>query len=113
MDTVAATHEPSTGMWNRPMGLNRRRDECEGPLGLRDLEAVAARLSIPIRYEKGDMRGGLCRLHGQWQIIMNADLPDDEKADLLADSLATIDLESVYVPPRVRAMLEERRSDRA
>ncbi|KPL05640.1 hypothetical protein AMJ85_11485 [candidate division BRC1 bacterium SM23_51] len=79
---------------------------------LRELEAVAARLSIPVRYERGEMHGGLCRVRGQWQVIINADLADEEKAEILAESLAQTDLESVYVPPRVRRLLDEVRNQR-
>lgn len=78
---------------------------------VRELEAVAARLAIPVRYEKGDLRGGLCKLHGQWQIILNADLTDEEKSEILAESLAPMNLDSVYVPPRIRQLLEEDRRD--
>lgn len=86
-----------------------RRDPASA---LRELEAVAARLSIPIRYEKGEMRGGLCRLHGCLQIIINETLADDEKVDVLAESLAQTDLDAVYVPPRVRQILEQARDQR-
>ncbi len=78
-------------------------------LVLGELETVAARLSIPIRYEKGEMCGGLCRLRDQWQIIINADLPEDEKAEVLAESLARTQLDGVYGPPRVRQALEQLR----
>lgn len=73
---------------------------------LRELETVAARLSIPVCYEKGEMRGGLCRLHGCPRVIINADLPPEEKADLLAESLAQTDLGDVYITPRVRRLIE-------
>jgi hypothetical protein len=80
---------------------------------LRELEAVAQRLSIPIRYERGEMRGGLCRLHGRLQIIVNTDLSEEDKADVLAESLAQTDLDTVYLPPRLRYDLEQRRNARA
>ena len=76
-----------------------------GSLG--ELEAVAARLSIPVRYERGEMRGGLCRIGGRWQIIINADLEDEEKREILMESLARTDLGSVYVPPRLRREIEQ------
>jgi len=89
----------------------KRQAARVGPApSLRELEAVVARLSIPIRYEKGEMRGGLCRLKGHLQIIINADLSDEEKADVLAESLAQTDLDAVYVPPRVRELLEQSRN---
>lgn len=86
-------------------GRTRTAKSCPASI-LRELEAVAARLSIPVRYEKGDMRGGLCRLRGCTQIIINADLPVDEKADLLAESLAQANLGDVYLTPRARRLIE-------
>jgi len=83
------------------------KEDLSSPL--RELQAVAARLSIPVRYEPGEMRGGLCRLHDRWQIIINDDLTEEEKADVLAESLAQMDVDTVYVPPRVREMLERAR----
>jgi len=88
----------------------RRMVKPADHLSLGDLEAVAGRLAIPIRYEKGEMRGGLCRLHGAWQIIINADLADEEKTDVLAESLSQVNLDAIYVPPRVRQLLEQARS---
>jgi hypothetical protein len=73
---------------------------------LRELEEVAARLAIPVRYEQGQMRGGLCRLGAAWQIIINADLAPEDKAELLAESLARTDFDRIYVAPRVRQILE-------
>ncbi|MCX8037062.1 MAG: hypothetical protein N3D11_08475 [Candidatus Sumerlaeia bacterium] len=77
------------------------------PIALSDLEGIAAKLAIPIRYEKGEMRGGLCRLRDRWQIIINAELNDEEKADVLAESLAQMNLDAVFIPPRIRQMLEQ------
>jgi len=88
----------------------RRTAKVDPTVPLRDLEGVAARLSIPVRYEKGDMRGGLCRLKEALQIIINADLSDEEKTDVLAESLAQTNLDAVYVPPRVRELLEQSRN---
>ncbi len=81
------------------------------PIALSDLEEIAAKLAIPIRYEKGEMRGGLCRLRDRWQIIINAELADEEKADVLAESLAQMDLDAVFIPPRIRQALEQVKAD--
>lgn len=93
------------------MGAGRRRArKASFAASLRELEAVAARLSIPVRYEKGEMQGGLCRLKHSWQIIINGDLADEEKAEILAHSLAQTNFDAVYVPPRVRQLLENART---
>jgi hypothetical protein len=93
-------------------GDTRERKPTARPT-LHDLENVAEGLAIPVHYEPGEMRGGLCRVRGERQIIINADLPADEKVDLLAESLAAVDLDAVYMAPRVRAFLERIRDERA
>lgn len=58
------------------------------------------------------MRGGLCRIGSSWQIIVNADLAEDEKAEVLAESLAELDLDDVYIAPRLRKRLEQMRDSK-
>jgi hypothetical protein len=91
----------------------RQATSCKPPSLLQGLEAVASRLAIPVRYERGEMRGGLCRLHGRLQIIINAALTEEEKSEILAESLGGTDLETVFVPPRVREWLEQVRHRRS
>jgi hypothetical protein len=87
--------------------------ENESRRELRQMEDLAEKLSIPVRYESGEMRGGLCRVGSNWQVILNRDLPLEEKVDLLAESLAQFDLDEVYVPPRLRRLLDEIRNQHA
>ena len=76
------------------------------------LEALAARLGIPVRYDvfdrrlsKGRSAGGLCRLRGQPIIVLDADLGPREHVSTLAQALATFDLDAIYLPPLVRATI--------
>lgn len=80
---------------------------------LRELEEVAARLSIPVEYQSGEMRGGLCRIGRSWRIIINRDLSLQEKIEILAESLAQVNLDSVYVAPRVRRYIGRMRNERS
>jgi hypothetical protein len=73
------------------------------------LEALAARLGVPIRYDvfdrglvKGRSCGGLCRLRGQPIIVLDATLDAREHIATLAHALATFDLDAIYLPPVVR-----------
>jgi hypothetical protein len=73
------------------------------------LEALAARLGIPVRYETMDRRisssGGLCRLRGQPIILVDESLGPRERASVLAEALGTFDLDGIYLPPAVRAAI--------
>jgi hypothetical protein len=74
------------------------------------LEALAARLGIPVRYEvidhalsQGRSSGGLCRLRGQPIILLDASLGPRERVAVLARALASFDLDGIYLPPLARA----------
>ena len=76
------------------------------------LEALAAKLGVPVRYDvfdrglsKNRLCGGLCRLRGQPIIVLDAGLGAPEHVATLARALATFDLDAIYLPPRVRATI--------
>jgi hypothetical protein len=74
---------------------------------LTDLETIALNLGIDIRYEKGDFEGGLCRLDDNRFIIINKTLSDKHKIRMLARELGTLDLESVYIIPALRQIIDQ------
>jgi hypothetical protein len=76
------------------------------------LEALAARLGIPVRHEamdraitRGRSRGGLCRLRDQPMILVDGSLDPTERVAILAEALAHFDLDGIYLPPEVRASI--------
>jgi len=78
------------------------------------LEQAAAQLGIKVRYETmtGDSAGagGLCKLRGEWTVIMDRKSAPSDRAALLLDALVGFDFESVFLPPQVREALTERRA---
>src|SRR5215831_14406467 len=78
------------------------------------LEQAAAHLGIRVRYETmtGDTAGGggLCKVKGQWCVIIDRKTPAAERAALLVDALAEFDTETIYLPPEVRDALAVRRA---
>ncbi len=77
---------------------------------LNQLEELAERLDIAVRYEttlEGFplSHGGLCRLKDQYVIIVNTDISTAEKARTLGRAIARFDLETIYVRPVLRAFL--------
>lgn len=78
---------------------------------LSQLEALAHRLGVEIRYEslegEGPLAGGgLCRLREKMFIIVNERFSAKEKVRTLAHSLKRFDLSNIYVKPALRDLLE-------
>jgi hypothetical protein len=72
-----------------------------------DLEALATVLAIEIRYEElEDGRGGLCRCRDRSYLILDRRLSVPERVRRLSRELARVGLEDVFVPPRLRELLE-------
>lgn len=74
---------------------------------LNQLETLSQNMAIDLRYEKGDFKGGLCRVNEQKILIINSKLPDDEKIKIFTNELSQMDLDNIYVVPAVREVLEE------
>jgi hypothetical protein len=80
------------------------------------LEQAASQLAVQVRYETmtGDASGsgGLCKIRGNWCVIMDRKTPPAERAATLIDALTGFDTDSVFLPPKVRETLAARRSER-
>lgn len=74
---------------------------------LKELEELATRSSIGIRYEKGDFEGGFCVLKTERLIVINKKLPAPKRASVLAQGLAEVGIEEVYLKPAVREFIED------
>jgi hypothetical protein len=78
------------------------------------LEQAATHLGVRVRYETmtGETAGGggLCKLKGQWCVLIDRRTPPAERAALLVEALAGFDTESIYLPPEVREALAARRA---
>ena len=78
------------------------------------LEQAAAHVNVRVRYEAmtGDSSGagGLCKIHGQWTVIIDRKSPASDRAALLLEALSGFDFDGVYLAPEVRDALAERRA---
>lgn len=77
---------------------------------LEHLEKLTQNLSIEYRYEKGDFKGGLCRVNDVQILIINSKLTEEEKIKIFAHELSQLDLDNVYVLPAIREIIDEERS---
>jgi hypothetical protein len=80
---------------------------------LDELTRAAERAGIRVRIEPFDPnlsdvkrpRGGLCTLRGERILLVDAKLPLPEKIATVAEALAGVDLEHLFLPPVVRATI--------
>ncbi len=72
---------------------------------LGELEAIADKLQIEIRYEPLDSRGGLCKVRGETLIIVNESLPVEEKVKVIAGELSNFNTTGIYMLPKVREII--------
>lgn len=73
---------------------------------LQELEALAVRLGVEVRYEALEGSGGLCRYKGRLWLIANRGLSLAQRIRLLSRELGRLPLEGVFVRPSVRELLE-------
>ncbi|HPQ44327.1 MAG TPA: hypothetical protein PKZ42_08865 [Syntrophales bacterium] len=75
------------------------------------LEELADRLDVPIRYEALDDEltspGGLCRVQGNFVLIINSKATADEKIRIMIEALRKFDLDDIYIRPALRELLEK------
>ena len=78
---------------------------------------MAQKLGFEVRVEpfRAPTRsaGGLCRLRDRVLILLDAGSNPVDQARALAEALATLDLEDVYMAPEARALIERLRGVRA
>ncbi len=74
---------------------------------LEQLEMLAQKLSIKVRYERCKSRGGICRVKDELMIIIRKTLTIPEKVEILGRSLSGLPLEDTYLIPEIREFLEK------
>ncbi len=71
------------------------------------LETLAKTLDVEVRYEKGDFSGGLCRIDDKAILLLQKADPLYRKISILARELGTCNLDSIYIVPALRTLIEE------
>ncbi|MBI5464454.1 MAG: hypothetical protein HY966_05830 [Ignavibacteriales bacterium] len=80
---------------------------------LKELEELANKSGIQVRYEKGDFDGGFCVLKAERIIVVNKKLATPRRASVLAQGVAEVGIEELYLKPVVREFIEEELSKAA
>jgi hypothetical protein len=78
------------------------------------LEELIERLNLRIRYEtiKQDedsvkVIGGLCRLRGEYVLIVNSNTTVEDRTETLGRALKHFDLDQIYIRPVLREFLDK------
>lgn len=79
---------------------------------LDQLEELAHKLGIKVRYENVNLEesssaGGLCRLKGEYVLIIHAQAPVKEKIQVMTEVLKRFPLGDIYIRPVIRELLGE------
>lgn len=73
------------------------------------LEQAATQLGVRVRYEamtgESAGAGGLCRIRGEWTIMIDRKATPSDRAGLLVEALAGFDVDAVYLAPEIREAL--------
>lgn len=77
------------------------------PMLLQELEALAKRLGVAVRYGSLEGSGGLCRYGGATHLILSQSLSLSERIEAFLSALRQLDLDAVFVVPKIREMIEE------
>jgi hypothetical protein len=76
---------------------------------LHQLEELAGKLDIQIRYEKIEDEltgvGGLCRVEGKYVLLIHSKATTKEKIQIMVEALKRFDLGDIYLRPALRELL--------
>ena len=76
---------------------------------LHQLEELAGKLEIQIRYEKIEDEltgvGGLCRVEGKYVLLIHSKATTKEKIQIMVEALKRFDLGEFYLRPALRELL--------
>lgn len=78
------------------------------PEVLAELEAAAKALEVRLTYEAigGELgAGGLCKVKGQWRVIIDKRTTPSERVSVLAQALARFDFPPLHLSPQVHELL--------
>jgi hypothetical protein len=69
------------------------------------LYETASSAGIEVIEDKINRKGGVCRVEGRVHVIFDEHAPYREKNRLILDAIGKTDLDTTYLPPKVRNLL--------
>ncbi|MBU2494798.1 MAG: hypothetical protein KJ571_19415 [Bacteroidetes bacterium] len=74
---------------------------------LQDLKSLATQMGAKVRFERGDFKGGYCIIKDSKVIVINKLSNFQRKVMTLAAALKELGIDEVYMPPKLREVIEE------
>jgi hypothetical protein len=74
---------------------------------LQDLKQIALEMGAKVRFERGDFKGGYCILKEDRTIVINKLSTFQRKVIILTNALKELGVNEVYLPPKLREIIEE------
>jgi hypothetical protein len=78
------------------------------------LEQAAKQMAIRVRYETmtGETvgGGGLCKLRGEWCVIIDRRTAPSDRVAVLVEALSRFDTDGIYLPPEIRDAIQSKRN---
>jgi len=74
---------------------------------LQDLKSLANQMGVKVRFERGDFKGGYCIIKESKVIVINKLSNFQRKVLTLSAALRELGIDDVYLPPRLREVIEE------
>jgi hypothetical protein len=74
---------------------------------LQDLKSLANQMGATVRFERGDFKGGYCLLKDSKVVVINKLSNTQKKVMTLAAALSELGIDEIYMPPRLREIIEE------
>jgi hypothetical protein len=84
----------------------KETDESKEAL-IQELIEVLNSIGFSVRVEKGLFKGGFCLLREQKVFLMNKNLEQDKKINILVKNIAEIGTEDIYLKPNIRELLDK------
>jgi len=81
---------------------------------LEELEQAAETLEIKVVYERLSPEaspGGLCRVGGEYRVIIDRHTPVPDRIGVLLAAIARFPTDEIFLSPKVRAAVESRASE--
>jgi hypothetical protein len=71
------------------------------------LYETAVNAGIEVIEDRINRKGGICRLQERIMVVYDAQAPFHERNRLILDAISQVNKDYLYLPPRVRMLLEE------
>lgn len=77
------------------------------------LHETAQSAGVVVIEDRINRRGGVCRLDEKVMVIYDVHAPARERNRLILGGLKLVDLEHIYVPPKIRELLMEKQDSQS